>query len=302
MNDREFDTLLSESLHTYGHEYLHGADGPLETGPAPVHQFPDNFLDDVFPQKKKKPVILRLMPYIAATAALFVITVAVVLAAQFGSGGDDGFVGMVGTVNSQAANDADKSISSYDASGMPSYPDTAQNAASAINDTRDASYLHSTDSYIGKNGEVYDVREDPDTAYEAADSTPNADAAIDDAKGTSQTYRSEITYNGERKTSYSYVNEALVKASAALMTDKYHIYSSLPVDSGTVILKAVISPENSGETIQSKGMKCSTLTIIMTENALTVTAVTEDGIENYLIPSDSTDYASFATGFKALLE
>lgn len=80
MKDKEFDKLLSQSLKEHGHEYLHGADGPLETGPVPVHQFRDDFLSDIVankPDKKKNKI--KYVRFISTVAAAFVVALAAVI-------------------------------------------------------------------------------------------------------------------------------------------------------------------------------------------------------------------------------
>ena len=82
MKDKEFDRLLSQSLKEYGHEYLHGADGPIETGPVPVHRFRDDFLSDIVtgkPEKKKNTS--RYVRMISAVAAAFIVAMAAVIIA-----------------------------------------------------------------------------------------------------------------------------------------------------------------------------------------------------------------------------
>lgn len=80
MKDKEFDRLLSQSLKEHGHEYLHGADGPLERGPVPVHQFRDDFLSDIVVSKPaKKKNTIKYVRFISTVAAAFVVALAAVI-------------------------------------------------------------------------------------------------------------------------------------------------------------------------------------------------------------------------------
>ena len=83
MKDNEFDRLLSQSMKEYGHEYLHGADGPAGTGPVPVHKFRDDFISDIAVNKpKKKPGVLRCVRFAGAAAAVFVAAAALMIVPQ----------------------------------------------------------------------------------------------------------------------------------------------------------------------------------------------------------------------------
>ncbi len=87
MKDKDFDRLLNDSIKQYGHEYYHGADGPVDTGPAPVHYFRDDFLSDInVSEKPKKPVILKILPYLSAAAAVVIVVAAVTILPKILSG------------------------------------------------------------------------------------------------------------------------------------------------------------------------------------------------------------------------
>ena len=112
MNDREFERLLNDSIKQYGGEYLHGADGPVDTGPAPEHSFREDFLSDITsasPKKGKKPVIIKLLPFIGAAAAAAVIGLSVATIVPKLTGGSGG--GIAGSdliASSSAPADSDK--------------------------------------------------------------------------------------------------------------------------------------------------------------------------------------------------
>jgi hypothetical protein len=94
LKDKDFDSLLQDSVKTYGHTYF------TEAWDQTPHTFPEGFFDNIVseanqtipyspqmsaPVPDKKPLLLRMVPYMAAMAAvlLLVTVVSIVVATQF---------------------------------------------------------------------------------------------------------------------------------------------------------------------------------------------------------------------------
>ena len=295
MKDNEFERLLNDSIKQYGSEYYHGADGPIDTSPAPAHVFRDDFLSDIVisPKKPKKPLIIKLLPVIGAAAAAVVIGICVATIVPKLTNGpaiadsSDNGISQVsfGMAVSAPYNDTSKAIgdsSTKNAVSEGNLPSHSENIKSDEYSNGGKTAYEHTSEYNGTAAE--EPAEEPAvSSFTPAYSPPYTRSSIPGSVNCT-VIRNNImlTVNDSEKTK-------LAEYLCNIMTDDYEWYSSVPVSSAPAFANMVLTSVN--EAITINGSSYRMITVMVSSDEILITAYTDNSTEYYDCDFSDRNYA-----------
>ena len=279
MKDNEFDRLLSQSMKEYGHEYLHGADGPAGTGPVPVHKFRDDFISDIAVNKpKKKPGVLRCVRFAGAAAAVFVAAAALMIVPQLINRSSDI------TNNNDSIND--EKTNSQASAGEPgiSYTSPAKQGAADPERSDRQKGEYSYNSWTD-HGDSTMHEENP--AYE---DEPACEAPGIDYYSETENVIYTININGNAKEITPQELDTIIKALSDGISPQSRWHLSEPYTEDTLIAEITLESDPQGGRFNLKGTGYDTVNIRLFPSKAFITLTRGEDISQYHVDKTTEAY------------
>lgn len=303
MKDKDFDRLLTDSIKQYGSEYYHGADGPIDTGNAPVHRFREDFLDDItISHKPKKPVIIKLLPFIGAAAAAAVIGLsAVSIVPKLMRSSEHGTPGSAWVADDDKQQNGSYTQSYNTADSVSDGSDTNRSDISKIETAQSGK---NTNNETSRNEEIaFEQEEDYDihsgkSSYSAS-SIPSPSPAYDNTVLTNDAHYT-VKYNNIILTPAKSDLNLLSSCIGSIMTDNYIWYSSSPISQAAGIAEIDISPLSGKLTVN--GVSYDSITVTLNRDEVFIKAVSGSTAEYYECDFSDANYTALKNALSTLAD
>ncbi len=289
MKDNEFERLLNDSIKQYGSEYYHGADGPIDTGPAPMHVFRDDFLSDIVisPKKPKKPLIIRLLPFIGSAAAVAVIGIFVATIAPKLTSENITAPGSLPTASSTS-----KFIGALDRSPDNNNTDKTDRESSAVNAVSASVSPSRSDEFSNGGKSAYEqTSEYYETPAEEtpSSSTPSYSPVSPQNNRIPDSTVCTVFYNKRTLKNNGSFNTLLAEQLGNIMTDDYEWYSSVPVGSAPAYAEIYLTASTEAMTINGSSYRM--ITVMVSRDEILITAYRDNGTDYYDCDFSDRNYA-----------